>query len=251
MAGDYERAIADYAEAIRVEPTNVRAYVLRTLEYAYNGNYNYHDLIADYSAIIALEPNEAYRYEQRAHAYHEGGNDEAAMADYNMSIQLEPQRSDGYLRRARLRAHLSDYAGAIADCDMAIRLEPNSYIFYEGKGDIYYDMGDLNAAIREYTIQINLFPNNSEGFPGFERVWNARAWAYYRLGDYGAAMLDVNEAIRRDITLAHWQFRYTRGAIYAALNQVANAISDYQAALSLIPNEKTEQAILGYIAQWL
>ena len=248
---DYELALADYAEALRLDPTCENAYIARAAIFNLILSDNV-QAMAEYSALIALKPDNAYAYEHRGFLYHHfAGQYDAALSDYNRSIELEAT-AERYARRGDLKADLKDYEGALADYNSAIPLEPYWYSFvHYSRGNVYEEMGDFKSAIVEYTILIDLIVNDKSDYAA--KYWNDRAWAYYQLDDYDAAMLDANEAIRRDRSDV-WQFRYMRGAIYEALNQVANAISDYQAALALEPlepDEDAQQEMLGYIAQWL
>ena len=250
---DFELALADYAEALRLDPTCENAYIARAAIYNLILDDNVRAM-ADYNALIALKPDDAYGYEHRGFLHHHFAHQyDAALSDYNRSIELEAT-AERYSRRGDLRADLKDYEGALADYNLAIQLEPRWYNHvHHRRGNVYQEMGDFRSAIDEYTILIDPIANDKNDYlvRYWAEYWNDRAWAYYQLDDYGAAMLDVNEAIRRDKSDS-WEFRYTRGAIYEALNQVANAISDYQAALAFEPDdEDTQQEMLGYIAQWL
>ena len=250
---DYELALADYAEALRLDPMCENAYIARAAIFNLILSDNV-QAMAEYSALIALKPDNAYAYEHRGFLYHHfAGQYDAALSDYNRSIELEAT-AECYVRRGDLRSDLKDYEGALADYNSAIQLEPYHYNFvHHQRGNVYEEMGDFRSAVDEYTIVIDPIMTDKNDYPEKYRAgyWNDRAWAYYQLDDYDAAMLDANEAIRRDRSEV-WQFRYMRGAIYEALNQVANAISDYQAALAFEPDdEDTQQEMLGYIAQWL
>ncbi len=237
---DAAHVVADYTEAIRLDPTYVDAYFSRALVYQFDLRDADKEAIADLTAVITLEPDQANYYQMRGFLYFRVGNDSAAMSDFNTAIELEPSH-DGYRHRARLRSHLGDYAGALADCDAALLLNLDwSFYAHEGKGDIYDAMGDFKSAVREYTILLN--NDDSAG------NWNSRAWIYYRQGEYDAALADANEAIQHDEG-SHWEHLHTRGAIYAATNQVASAVEDYQAALDLEPDvEQDKQDMIAYIA---
>jgi tetratricopeptide (TPR) repeat protein len=57
MQGNYERAIADLNEAIRLDPKSAVAYNNRGSAYAFQGDID--RAIADFSASIRLEPKVA------------------------------------------------------------------------------------------------------------------------------------------------------------------------------------------------
>ena len=55
-AKNYDRAIADYTEAIRIDPTFASAYTSRGLAWRIKGNF--HKAISDYSQAIRLDPKD-------------------------------------------------------------------------------------------------------------------------------------------------------------------------------------------------
>jgi tetratricopeptide (TPR) repeat protein len=86
--GDYDRAIVDYDEAIRLDPNNARAYSNRGNAYADKGDYD--RAIADYDEAIRLDPKFARAYSNRGNAYDGKGDYDRAIADYDEAIRLDP-----------------------------------------------------------------------------------------------------------------------------------------------------------------
>jgi len=84
--GDYERAIADYTEAIRLAPEFAVAYNNRG--YAYDNLGNYEQAIADYTEAIRLNPENAAAYTNRGHAYKAQGDLIATRADWERAVEL-------------------------------------------------------------------------------------------------------------------------------------------------------------------
>ena len=86
--GDYDRAIADYSKAIRLDPGYTSAYVLRGFAYATKGDYD--RAIADFDQVIWLNPKNADAYVNRASAYHDKGDFDRAIADYDRALAIDP-----------------------------------------------------------------------------------------------------------------------------------------------------------------
>lgn len=112
---DYDRAIADYDEAIRLKPDYAEAYNNRG--YAYYWKYEGANAIADYSRAIELRPDYAYAYNNRGAAYLASGNPAQAIRDFDHAIQLQPDfpqaytnRGNAYLRRGRLNLAMADFS---------------------------------------------------------------------------------------------------------------------------------------------
>lgn len=87
--GDYDRAIQDYTQILKLNPRNKNAhYNLGYLHYTYLKVYS--QAIKHYDDAIAVDPNYAEAYYSRGLCYEAVGNLGAAKADYEKSIQLKP-----------------------------------------------------------------------------------------------------------------------------------------------------------------
>jgi tetratricopeptide (TPR) repeat protein len=93
VKGDSDRAIADYSEAIRIDPQDALVYLRRGLAYHNKGDYDL--AIADYSEAIRIDPQYAVAYFNRGSAYHYGKKDyHRARADYEKALQIDPNHSE-------------------------------------------------------------------------------------------------------------------------------------------------------------
>ncbi len=111
--GDYESAIADYSEAIRLDPKHAPYYLARGNAQEKKGDYE--SAIADYSKAIRLDPKHAPYYCARGNAQDYKGDYESAIADYSEAIRLFPKELHPYYMRASTRRRKGDLKGAIAD----------------------------------------------------------------------------------------------------------------------------------------
>ena len=121
----YDKAIADCSEAIRLEPKFYEAFSLRGYAYALKGNATEHaDLwskaIADYTKAIGLNPNGSGTWYNRGYAYSKAGDFDKAIADCTEAIRLDPKDPKSYLWRARAHSAKGDFDLAIADYNEAI-----------------------------------------------------------------------------------------------------------------------------------
>ena len=78
--------------------------------------------MADYAQAIALEPRDAYVYANRGITEAEMGDFKAAEKDYSKALMIDSKLVAAYLNRAVVREKLDDWEGAMADCSSAIRL---------------------------------------------------------------------------------------------------------------------------------
>jgi tetratricopeptide (TPR) repeat protein len=101
---DNDRAIADYSEAIRLDPTLYPLRINRGLIYFDNNDYG--RAITDFSEAIRLNPKQALGFFNRGYVYAVQGNTDRAMPDLS---EADPARSQLYqeLSVARLREFFS------------------------------------------------------------------------------------------------------------------------------------------------
>jgi len=100
-AHQYDRAIADYTQAIQLKPDYAEAYNDRGFAFYLIGKGN---AIADYTRAIELRPAYPRAYNNRGVAYMAGGFGRAkAVADFDRAIELQPDFRYAYINRANAR----------------------------------------------------------------------------------------------------------------------------------------------------
>ena len=119
--GDYDRAIADTTEAIKLKPEDARGHAARG---NYRNAYNEFDkAAADLSEAIRLEPNLVNAYAQRAYAYAQLGETDKSIADYTEVLTRQPGDANTHYDRGGAYEKKGDYDHARADFEEAIRLQ--------------------------------------------------------------------------------------------------------------------------------
>lgn len=101
-AREYDRAIADYSDAIRLKPDYAEAYNNRGFAYYLKGDGA--RAIADYTRAIELRPDYPKAYNSRGVVYMSGGyGRDKAIADFDRAIALKPDFRYAYINRANAR----------------------------------------------------------------------------------------------------------------------------------------------------
>jgi class 3 adenylate cyclase/predicted negative regulator of RcsB-dependent stress response len=99
-AGDWERAIADYSEAIRLDGANGEAFNNRAWTYYRAGKPD--KALPDADTAVRLLARQAYVWDTRGHIHAALGNREAAIADFREALARDPDSADSKAGLARL-----------------------------------------------------------------------------------------------------------------------------------------------------
>jgi tetratricopeptide (TPR) repeat protein len=121
-AGDIERAVNDYDEAIRLNPGAADAFNNRGNAWRARGQFE--RALRDYDEAIRLKPQYAHAYNNRGIIFLEQGHPERAIADFNRAIGVDPSYANAFRNRGLARAQQQAFDLAVADFDQAFRLNP-------------------------------------------------------------------------------------------------------------------------------
>ena len=160
--GDLDSALADYNEAIRLDPTYERAYDDRGNVYRRKGDFD--RALADYNQAIHLDPKYAAAYDNRGNSYFERGDLERALVDVNQAIRLNPTFALAYSNRAEVRARKGDFDGVIADCDVSQRLDPKRASCHAYRAYALGKKGKFANASAEIAEAFKLDPKSPNAF---------------------------------------------------------------------------------------
>jgi tetratricopeptide (TPR) repeat protein len=155
--GDYARCIAECDEALRLDPHNEAAAALRDVarvaqyvppaqaaasptpvtdaQAQADGLYNTgrtllaqgqtDGAIAAFSAVLRLDPKDAWAYFKRGDAHAAKGEMDQAIADYDAAVALDSANAGVYHARALALTAKGAYNKSIADHAASVRLNPN------------------------------------------------------------------------------------------------------------------------------
>ena len=124
----------------------------------------YDRAIADFNEAIQLDPKSAHAFRNRGVAYAKQRRQDRAIADFNEAIRLDPKSALAFRNRGVVYAYKGDYDRAIADFNEAIRLDPKSAPAFRNRGVAYAYKGDNDRAIADFNEAIRLDPNNALAF---------------------------------------------------------------------------------------
>jgi tetratricopeptide (TPR) repeat protein len=114
--------------------------------------------IADYDEAIRLNPRFAMAYNNRGNMRYKKGDVAGAVGDYDQAIGLNPHQAQAYSNRGSGRATLGDLGGAIADFGEAIRLNPQEATVYSNRAEVYFASKQYERALADFKKANELRP---------------------------------------------------------------------------------------------
>ena len=254
---DYDKAIADYTEAIKLDPRTWRLSTAAASPGTTKKNTTRRSPISPRPS--GSIPTIADAYAERGRAWASKNDDDKAIADYTEAIRIDPRTR--CFQRPWLRwSRKNEYDKAIADYTEAIRLDPKTARLAHNRGTnwakkkntirrspisprpsgsipatrwAYTNRGAAWAARRNTTRRSPTSPRPSDSIPEYARAYFNRGVAWSNKKDYDKAIADFTEAIRIDPRYAS---AYTnRGLAWSTSRSIDKAIADYTQAIRIDP----------------
>jgi len=150
-SGKLEQAMANFNQAIKLDPNNAEAYLHRGNAYLLSDKLE--EAIADYTQAIKLNPQDAGPYFFRGNAYIRSGKLEKAMADYTQSIKLNPQNTTPYNNLCWASSLLGKASEVMDTCNKAVELDPSGFP-NDARGLARALTGDSAGAIEDFKLYV-------------------------------------------------------------------------------------------------
>jgi tetratricopeptide (TPR) repeat protein len=171
---DYDKAIADLSEAIRLIPQSATAYNNRGN--AWSGKKNYDMAIADFDHAIRLDPRFGVAFNNRGIAWSKNKNYLKALADFEEATRLDPARFPAYAFEAWIWATCPDDAyrqgeKAVEAATKACELSGWRNAFaIQALAAAYAEVGDFDAAVVWQEKVNDMYDNDFDRKIGRERL---------------------------------------------------------------------------------
>ena len=240
--GQNDRAAECYSVCIALRKSFPQAWHNRGLTRLNQGTIP--DALADFDEALRLDPDAADGYLDRALARQWAGNAAGALADLNRSIELGNTRTRVLFVRALVRDQLGDAAGAKLDRAEGLKRVPEDELSWLSRaqarlpGDLTGASADIDEALRLNPVSLPGFQlkahvlmeqgRNQEALDLLDRAVGiytqhvpfraGRGVLHARMGNRTLALRDAKEAVLQDTSPANL---YQIAGIYALTSKTA------------------------------
>lgn len=244
QTSDFDRAISDFGQALRMNPRDSSALDGRGVAYLDQGK---SDLArADFNAAIRANPDNGDAFDHRGYLEQTQRNFDAAIADESQAIELAPSAALPWANRGYDFSAKRQWDSAIADFDDALSRSSDYGFALQGRADAERGKGDAKAAIKDYDAVLSV-PNGDNALadaeavvalsaPGDPEALNTRCWVRGVLDtELPAALADCQQSLTVRPTSA--ETLDSLAFIYFRQGRFDDALTQYNAALTADPKQ--------------
>lgn len=227
----------------------------------YGGLGRLEEALADFTAVIELDPNYSEYYFDRANLLRRMDRHDDALVDYEHAMRLSPPYPEVFYNRADIRRDQGDDEGALADLDYVLDLDPDHVDARLNRAGLLLELGAAAAAERDVVAGLAVDPANAalhclegqlalldedldraeaaftratEADPTYQPAWVGRATTRFAGGAPAAALahLDRAAALADDAAVL-----FNRALVLRALDRYTEARQDLERAAVLAPDD--------------
>jgi tetratricopeptide (TPR) repeat protein len=182
-----ERAIDFFTDYIRANPGDSHGYSMRAKIWQEEKK-EYDIALGDYNEAIRLNPNAAQLYNNRGLAWAAKQDYDKAIADFNEAIRLDPKLALAYYNQGNALTAKQEYDKAITDFSEATRLDPKFVYAYDGRGIALVAKQEYDRAITDFNEAIRLDPKFLNAYNGRGFTWMAKQEYDKAITDFNEAI---------------------------------------------------------------
>jgi len=193
---DFNIAIDDFTNAIKINPNFAEAYTKRAA--VYDRLIKYDLALSDYSALIRINQDDIEAYKKRGSIYYKKREYDKAIADFDQAIKRKSTDAYAYFFKGKIFVEMPNPDLERALQSLGKALEQKKYLQTQDLADMYFYYGIVyekqehyTDAIDNYTEAIRLDPNAVEKYKRramlYEQLYEQKddkRWASKALDDY-------------------------------------------------------------------
>jgi tetratricopeptide (TPR) repeat protein len=194
---EYDQAITNHDKAIKLDSTNVLAWMGRGIVLENTGKFEQAE--QSYLKSLQYDGSNASLYINLGLLYNKWGKDSLSMRAYDQAIKVYPQATSAYINRGEKKLLFGQYDAAIADFNMAISLDPSDKISFNNRGLCHYYLKQYETAIADCkkALSIELGASFNENFDTDKYSYNNIANSYFAMGNTTEACKYWNITIQK------------------------------------------------------
>jgi len=182
---DYNSALNDMNEAMRINPKLDKAYLGRGIcRFELK---DYENAEADLKQYIELDKTTPVAYNYLAGCRYMKQDFKGALENYKMVAKLDPNYQDIYTNMGMMKHYLKDLKGAVEDYDKALTIEPDNFTAYNNRGGAKLTLGNMKGALEDFNKAIELSKDYADAYIN-------RGKAKFSLDDLAGACEDWQKA---------------------------------------------------------
>lgn len=185
----YQQALADYDQAVKLNPYNYKPYFKRAL--LKDRFFRYKEALADYEEALTY----AYLFDNKMRVRIQRARIKAKLGAYDIAIKdlekaLIEDRENAALLNTLALIHLD-----IDDFEKALKYLNRSLEFNPEDALTFANIGYVALRAGKYQKAINIFDDQIKKDGSFSSMYNNRGFAKHRLGKTAEGLEDINHSI--------------------------------------------------------
>jgi len=190
---EYDLAVRDYDESIRLYPSFAKAFNNRGVAYQKKGDLD--RALSDFNMAIGISHDYASAFANRGQIYEKKRDYARALGDFNEAIRIEPTSASLWNERCWVRTITGAVQDALTDCNEAIRLGPPNPAHFNSRGLAYLKLNRWESAMADFNAALQLKS-------GLARSLYGRGYAKLKAGDAAGGNADIAAAQKAQQSVA-------------------------------------------------
>ena len=183
---NYNKALEDAGRILELDPANLSARILRGRMLDRSGGSE--KALMEFNAAVEQNPTSLQALSERQNFFERNGQHDKALADGNRMIQLEPNSSAGYEAQARAHATSGEYDQAMTYASALIQQDPDNPFGYITRAKMRAERADFEGAKQDLATAIGLSPDNPTAL-------SVRSAIYFETREYDKSLADLEKAV--------------------------------------------------------
>ncbi|MFL6521672.1 MAG: tetratricopeptide repeat protein [Chthoniobacterales bacterium] len=206
-ASRYDEAIDLCNKALDANPNTFQtSAILMTRGNSYGGKGDWDRALRDYEEAVRLVPNNADALTNRGNAYAHKRQLDKSTTDYNEAIRLNPKLFQAFYNRALNYLATADLNRALADLTECIRLNPKFEQAYEKRAIVFVRLKRRDEGLRDAEMAVSLNPDNADAYHRRAEVRMARREFPQARGDFDRMLEHIRPGQSTFLNDASWFF---------------------------------------------